>query len=74
MWVLFYHFHRVNACRKIFLDYTNLFSPNDFKKNEKLINILKTNVASLHFRLKENRWNKKYILKEINDNYLMIEK
>ena len=32
---------------KILFDYTNLFSPNDYKKNDKIIyiTILKTNMA-----------------------------
>ena len=42
---------------KTFLDYINLFSPNDYKKNDKImISILKINMveeASLQFRLKE---------------------
>ena len=41
---------------KTFLDYINLFSPNDYKKNDKImISILKINMveeASLQFRLK----------------------
>ena len=27
----------IYACRKVLLDYTNLFSPDDYKKNEKII-------------------------------------
>ena len=42
---------------KTFLDYINLFSPNDYKKNDKImISILKINMveeASLQFRLKK---------------------
>ena len=52
----------VNCVWKNLLDYTNLFSLNEYKKNEKIIiSILKINMveeASLQFRLR-NRWNKK---------------
>ena len=34
---LLYLFHRIYASGKILLDYTNLFFPNDYKKNEKII-------------------------------------
>ena len=48
--------------RQTLLDFTNLFSPNDYKKNGKIIiNTLKTNMTeeeNLNFRLK-NRLNKK---------------
>ena len=40
---------------KTLLDYTNLFSPNEHKKNDIIIYILKKNMteeASLEFRLK----------------------
>ena len=30
-------FHRIYACRKFLLDYTNLFSPNNYKNNDKII-------------------------------------
>ena len=49
---------------KTLLDYSNLFSPNDYKKTAKIISILKTNMASLDFRLK-NRSNKKLSFKRI---------
>ena len=52
----------VNCVWKNLLDYTNLFSLNEYKKNEKIIiSILKINMveeASFQFRLR-NRWNKK---------------
>ena len=35
--ILFYHFHRIYAWRKTLLDYTNLFSPNDYDYNDKII-------------------------------------
>ena len=48
-------FHRIYACRKIFLDYANLFPPNDYKMNYKMIyKYLKRYMkeeASLEFRL-----------------------
>ena len=39
MWILLYHFYRIYAYRKgkTLLDYTDLFSPNDYKKNGKII-------------------------------------
>ena len=41
------------VARKILLDYTNLFSPNDYKCNVKEdMSILRINVSSLEFRLK----------------------
>ena len=48
---------------KTLLDYNNLFSPNDYKKNDKIIHkfflsILRTNM-SVEFRFKKNRWNNK---------------
>ena len=39
VWILLYCFHRIYACRKNFIDYTNLFSRNNYKKNEKIIYI-----------------------------------
>ena len=39
VWILLYCFHRIYACRKNFKDYTNLFSRNNYKKNEKIIYI-----------------------------------
>ena len=35
--ILLYCFYRIMLLRKTVLDYTNLFSPNDFKKNGKII-------------------------------------
>ena len=39
MWILLYYFHRIYAWsgEKDLLDYINLFSPNDYKKNDKII-------------------------------------
>ena len=39
VWILLYCFHGIYACRKNFIDYTNLFSRNNYKKNEKIIYI-----------------------------------
>ena len=36
MWILLYRFHRIFNCRKTWLDYINLFSPNDYKNNYKI--------------------------------------
>ena len=33
---------------KTLLDYTNLFSQNDYKKNDKTIYILRTNIETLN--------------------------
>ena len=39
---------------KFLLDYTNLFSANDYKKNDKVIyKPVRTNMSSLEFRLKK---------------------
>ena len=38
---------------KTLLDYTNLFSPDDYKENDRLIYILRAYIASLKFRLKK---------------------
>ena len=63
---------------KNLLDYTNLFSPNDYKKNEKIIyKYLKTNVVeepSLEFRLRKIDEARVYLLDEMKCNDLMIEK
>ena len=37
MWILLYYFHRIYACKKNLLNNTNLFSPNDYKKNDEII-------------------------------------
>ena len=50
-------------------DYTSLFSPNDYKKNDKIIyNILKINMAeeaSLEFGLRKIDETRNYLLDEI---------
>ena len=58
MWILLDHFHGIYDSRKTLLDYTNLFSPDDYQKNDKIyISTLKTNMAKeneiLDFRLKD---------------------
>ena len=54
---------------KTLLDYTNLFSPNDYKKNDKIIyKFLKINMtekASLEFRLRKIDETRNNILEEI---------
>ena len=67
MWILVYHFHGIYMLAgKTFLDYINLFSPNDYKKNDKImISILKINMAeeaSLQFRLKKIDETKNYLV------------
>ena len=63
---------------KTLLDYTNLFSPNDYKKMIKLyISFLKINMvekASLEFRLRKIDETGNYLLDEIKHNDLMSEK
>ena len=62
---------------KTLLDNTNLFPPNNYKKNDKILSTLKANVtkvdASFQFREKiyETR---KYILEEIKHNELISKK
>ena len=59
---------------KTLLDHTNLFSPNDYKKNDKIIYILRTNMSSLEFRLKKIDETRYYLLVEIKHNDLMSER
>ena len=60
-------FIEYTLARKAFLDYSDLFSSNDYKKMTKqYISILRTNMAeesSLLFWLNENWWNKKLSFK-----------
>ena len=37
MWILLYQYLRIYSCRKNLLVYTNLFSLDDYKKNDKII-------------------------------------
>ena len=54
---------------KTLLDYTNLFFPNDYKRNDKIIyKYFKNNIveeASLEFRFKKNDETRNYLLDEI---------
>ena len=53
--------------RKVLLDYANLFSLNDYKMNDKIISILKINMAeeaSLEFRIRKIDETNNYILEE----------
>ena len=63
---------------KTLLDYINLFSPNDYKKNDKIIykyfNDKYAEEASLEFRLRNIDEKRNYPLEEIKHNYLMSEK
>ena len=64
---------------KASLDVTNLFSLNDYKKNDKIkhISVLKINMAeeaSIEFRLRKFDETRDYLLEEIKDNNLMREK
>ena len=62
---------------KTLLDYTNLFSLNNYKKNGKIIHILKINMveeARFEFRLRKIDETRNYLLHEIKDNDLMSEK
>ena len=53
----FYCIAFIEYAGKTLLDYSNLFSPNDYKKNDKIIyqylNINMVEEASLEFRLKK---------------------
>ena len=60
---------------KTLLDYTNLFSPNDCNKNDKISN-LKIHMAeegSLEFRLKKLGETRNYLLEEIKHNDVISE-
>ena len=63
---------------KILFDYTNSFSPNDYKKmTKKYISTLKINMvqeASLEFRLRETDETGNYLLNEIKHNDSMNQK
>ena len=65
---------------KTLLDYTNLFSPNDYKSNDEIIyyiSILKINMveeASLEFRLRKTDETRNYLLDEIKQNDLISGK
>ena len=55
---------------KALIDYTNLFSPNDYKKNDKILYkvFLKMNMleeACLEFRLRTTDETRNYLLDEI---------
>ena len=51
---------------KTLSDYTNLFSPNDYKKNSKIIHkYFKDKYASLEFRLRKIDQTRNYLLDEI---------
>ena len=58
------------------LDYASLFSPNDYKKNKKIIYIciLRTNMSSLKFRLKKVDETRNNLLEEIKHDDLTSEK
>ena len=59
------------------LDYTNLFSPNDYKKNYKIIYKyfkVKYGRQSLEFRLRKIDETRNYLLDEIKNNDIMSEK
>ena len=62
------------VAEKTLLDYTDLFSPNDYKRNDKIISILKANIveeAILEFRLRKIDKAKNYLLNEIKHNDLI---
>ena len=59
---------------KTLLDHTNLFSPNDYKKNDKIIYILRTNMSGLEFRLRKIDEIRNDLLVEIKHNDLMSER
>ena len=59
-----YHFYRIYDARKTLSDYTNLFYPNTYQKNGKVIyniSTLKTNMEEENVRWNKElsfRWNK----------------
>ena len=62
---------------KTLLDYTNLFSPNDYKKNHTIISILKINMIeeeSLEFGLRKIDETRNNLLEEIKCNDSMGKK
>ena len=63
---------------KIILDYTNLFSPNGYKKNDKIIyKYFKDKYfrrSKFWVQIKKNWWKKKYLLDKIKHNDSMSEK
>ena len=56
---------------KTLLDYTNLFSLNDYKTNYKIIKINMVEEASIEFRLRKIDEIRNYLLDEIKHNDLM---
>ena len=60
---------------KALLDYTNLYSRKDYKKNDKIIyKYFKDKYEKPQVEMKKTRWNKKLSLKKIKHNDLMGEK
>ena len=59
---------------KTLSNYTNLFSPNEYKKHDKIISILKLNISSLKFRSRNINEIRNYLLDEMKNNDLMGEK
>ena len=55
---------------KTLFHYTNLFSPNDYKKNDKI----RTNMSNLEFILKKINETRRDLLEEIRHNDLINEK
>ena len=56
---------------KTLLVYTNSFSPNDYKKNDKkYISILRTNMSSLKFRFKKIDETRNILLDEKKRNIM----
>ena len=57
------------------LDYNNLFSPNEYKNNDKIIHkYFKDKYVKLEFRLKQIDETRNYLLEETKHNNLMNEK
>ena len=73
MWILLYCFHKIYACRKNLLDYTNLFSPNDYKKNDKIIHkyFKEKYGRRLEFRIRKIDETINYLLDKIKLHDLM---
>ena len=59
MCILLYCFHRIYDAGKTLLDFTNLFSPNDYKKIDKII----CKYFQEKYVKSKKRWNKKLYLR-----------
>ena len=68
--------YNIYSYRKNLLDYTNLFFPNDYKKNYKIVNEYFKDKYGMPWLYTKNRWNKKLSFRRNKTwfNDLMSEK